>query len=203
MPAQEKNRQRNLDNLITLVSDFYWERDATGRFTCLEGPMTDIEAIDCQSWVGKTPDEVGFGMGTEGRWPGRDAMAEVSAGFFRDHLASLELDDGTVRHFRLNGELVVDEDGRHAGIHGFGKDITEEKEQQDELRQFRAAMDASQDMIFIVERASMKFVYVNEMACRLTGYDKEALLLMPPYQLLLADPDELERDYNQVIKPGY
>ncbi len=46
----------------------------------------------------------------------------------------------------------------------------------EDLRRFRAAMDATADAIFLIDRASACFVDVNATACRLLGYERDDFL---------------------------
>jgi len=52
-----------------------------------------------------------------------------------------------------------------------------------DLQRFRTAMDATADGIFLVERASMRFIEVNVTACAMLGYTREELLALGPGQL--------------------
>jgi PAS domain S-box-containing protein len=70
---------------------------------------------------------------------------------------------------------------------------------QEELHRFRAAMDASADMIVLIDRATMRFVDVNLTACRLLGYSREELLTMGPQDVLPESREELERAYDEFI----
>lgn len=72
----------------------------------------------------------------------------------------------------------------------------------EELLRFRAAMDMSGDAIYLVDRATMRFVDVNRTACTRMGYSREELLKMGPQDLLLADRKELEQKYDEVIAAG-
>lgn len=187
--------------LVELVSDFYWEQDGEGRVTRLIGHLIDQDAVMRSDLLGKTLWEAGFKIAAAGGWPAFRAVLESQAAF-RDQSISKQLDDGTVRYFRISGEAVVDSAGNLVGHRGIGKDATEEELHQRELLQFRAAMDASQDMIFIVDRETMRFVYVNQMACQQTRYSREALLELPPHKLMMVDQQQLEHDYDAVIAAG-
>jgi diguanylate cyclase (GGDEF)-like protein/PAS domain S-box-containing protein len=79
------------------------------------------------------------------------------------------------------------------------RDVTERRAAEEELRRFRLAMDKSADMIVLVDRATMRFVDVNETACRLLGYSKEELLEMGPQDVLPVTREELERDYDSLV----
>jgi diguanylate cyclase (GGDEF)-like protein/PAS domain S-box-containing protein len=60
-------------------------------------------------------------------------------------------------------------------------------------------MDNSADMIVLIERATMRFVDVNETSCTLLGYSREELLKMGPQDVLPTSREELERAYDEFI----
>ncbi len=57
------------------------------------------------------------------------------------------------------------------------------------LLRFAAAMDATSDAIYLVDRSSMRFVHVNEAACRMQAQTRDGLLALPP-ALVFADSPE-------------
>jgi diguanylate cyclase (GGDEF)-like protein/PAS domain S-box-containing protein len=73
---------------------------------------------------------------------------------------------------------------------------------QDELQRFRDAMDISGDAIYLVDRATMRFVDVNQTACKRMGYSREELLGMGPQDLLKDSRENIERLYDEVIAAG-
>lgn len=72
----------------------------------------------------------------------------------------------------------------------------------EELSRFRAAMDMCGDAIYLVDRADMRFVDVNQTACTRMGYSREELLQMGPQDLLSGSREEIERLYDEVIAAG-
>ncbi|HKQ26217.1 MAG TPA: PAS domain S-box protein [Burkholderiales bacterium] len=107
---------------------------------------------------------------------------------------------------RLDGSIVDVEiksapftfEGRPA-IQTVVRDITERKRGEDALRQFRAAMDLSPDLILLVDRASMRFVDVNGTTCSVLGYTREEMLALGPHDVAPVSRDELARLYDRVI----
>jgi diguanylate cyclase (GGDEF)-like protein/PAS domain S-box-containing protein len=89
-------------------------------------------------------------------------------------------------------------DGRSA-IQTVVRDITERKRAEEALRRFRAAMDLSPDLIFLIDLASMRFVDVNDTTCRLLGYSREELLAMGPDDVAPVSREDLARAYDRVI----
>jgi diguanylate cyclase (GGDEF)-like protein/PAS domain S-box-containing protein len=62
-----------------------------------------------------------------------------------------------------------------------------------ELQRFRGAMDATSDAIFLVDAHNQAMVDVNDGACRMLGFSREALLRIDPVALGLATRAQLER----------
>jgi diguanylate cyclase (GGDEF)-like protein/PAS domain S-box-containing protein len=69
----------------------------------------------------------------------------------------------------------------------------------DELQLLRAAMDAASDPVYVVDAAAMRFLYVNEAACRILGIDRAAHLTMPPWQVSGITCEQLQAIYRDVI----
>jgi diguanylate cyclase (GGDEF)-like protein/PAS domain S-box-containing protein len=76
------------------------------------------------------------------------------------------------------------------------------RQMEQALLRFRAAMDISGDSIYLVDRATMRFVDVNQTACTRTGYTREELLGMGPQDLIKTSREDLERSYDEVIAAG-
>src|SRR5207302_2502926 len=93
---------------------------------------------------------------------------------------------------------AVQSEGSHV-IVGVVRDVTERRAAEEELRRFRLAMDNSADMIVLIDRATMRFVDVNETACKLLGYSREEMLRMGPQDVLPVGREELERSYDELI----
>jgi diguanylate cyclase (GGDEF)-like protein/PAS domain S-box-containing protein len=67
------------------------------------------------------------------------------------------------------------------------------------LLRFAAAMDASSDSIYLVDRPSMCFIYANETACRSQLQTRAGLLALSPAQVFDTSPAALERAYDTLI----
>ncbi|MDB5849088.1 MAG: hypothetical protein JWP29_2840 [Rhodoferax sp.] len=78
-------------------------------------------------------------------------------------------------------------------------DVTERKQGEESLLRFGSAMDAVADAIYLVDRARMCFVHVNDAACALQGLPRETLLALPPWQALETTRAALEQLYDGVI----
>src|SRR5882672_9677359 len=92
----------------------------------------------------------------------------------------------------------VPSEGSHV-IVAVVRDVTERRAAEEELRRFRLAWENSADMIVLIDRATMRFVDVNETACKLLGYSREELLRMGPQDVLPVGREDLERSYDELI----
>jgi diguanylate cyclase (GGDEF)-like protein/PAS domain S-box-containing protein len=81
-------------------------------------------------------------------------------------------------------------------------DITDQKRGEESLQRFASAMDVTADAIYLVDRSSMRFVHVNEAACRTQAQTRAGLLASTPAQVLAISPAELEQTYDTLIASG-
>ena len=80
--------------------------------------------------------------------------------------------------------------------------ISERKRAEIQLRRLAGAMDATVDAIYLVDRASMRFVHVNDAACRMLKKTREELLALGPAGVLSIPGVELKRTYDDIIASG-
>ena len=68
-----------------------------------------------------------------------------------------------------------------------------------ELRRFRAAMDACEDPIYMVDRETLLFIDATAGALRQTGLSYEQLMKLGPKDLLKEKREDLIRSYDALI----
>ncbi len=195
-----RDSEARFRSLTELSSDWYWEQDREFRFTRLAGRGASANAGrgDPSLYLGRTRWETEDLAPAEGTWEEHRAqLARHEA--FRDLVLRRVMADGSVRFMAISGEPIFDAAGRFEGYRGVGRDVTDLKRTEDDLRRFRLAMDSSADMIVLVDRATMRFVDVNSTACRLLGYTREEFLAKRPEELLPVSRAELEAAYDRQI----
>jgi len=100
-------------------------------------------------------------------------------------------------------KLLVESRAHERGLEALVEQRTAElRARAADLQNFRVAMDASADAIYLVDRASMRFVDVNEAACRMQSRTHEELLALGPDGVLSMPREELERIYDSIIAGG-
>jgi len=68
-----------------------------------------------------------------------------------------------------------------------------------ELRQFRAAVDASADLVTLIDPRRMRYIDVNDATCKALGYRREELLAMSPAEVFTIAGLELGRGYERLM----
>jgi diguanylate cyclase (GGDEF)-like protein/PAS domain S-box-containing protein len=185
-------------SLTELSSDWYWEQDAEFRFTAFEGKSAGGRYMPTAAVLGKRVWELEGVEAESPVWEAHRASLERHQSFHQFEYSYRDR-AGNRYYVSADGEPVFDTDGGFAGYRGTSRDVTAQRRGEEELRRFRAAMDMSIDAIYLVDRASMRFLDVNEAACRGVGYSREQLLAMGPADLLKVPRAEIERVYDEVI----
>jgi len=109
---------------------------------------------------------------------------------------SYELDLEMIRADRTpiwvtaRGEVQRDSTGRIVGLRGTIQDITERKQRENALALFRSLIDGSNDALEVIDPVTLRFLDVNERACRDLGYSREELLSLtvPDVDIMFAPP---------------
>jgi PAS domain S-box-containing protein len=86
--------------------------------------------------------------------------------------------DGSTKWLTARGEAQRDAAGRIVGLRGTVQDITERRRREESLVLFRSLIDGSNDALEVLDPNTLRFLDVNEKACRDLGYSREELLSM-------------------------
>ena len=91
---------------------------------------------------------------------------------------------------------------RRSGAVVMHVDVTSQKRGEIDLRRFAAAMDATADALYLVDRPTMRFIHVNEAACRMQSQTRGGLLVSSPARVLETPEEELAKIYDNLIDSG-
>jgi diguanylate cyclase (GGDEF)-like protein/PAS domain S-box-containing protein len=127
----------------------------------------------------------------------RSVLSNVQKGFSMEY--PCEMPTGR-RWFLLTTTPLAADHARGAVI--MHVDITDQKRSEAGLRRFAAAMDATADAIFLVDRTSMRYIHVNEAACRIQAQTRAGLLASSPAQVLGVSELMLAEAYDRLIQSG-
>ena len=197
--AELRDSEARFRSLVELASDWYWEQDENGKFTRVSGPALEM---------------LGLGEATGADSDGRPRWNEADRASLDEKLALRKpfLDfiyrrvhaDGSEQYLQTSGEPKFDEAGRFRGYRGIGMDVTGRMAASGQvadkgLQRFRDAMDTTTQGVFLLDRASMRFVDANAAACRLSGYRREQLLELGPAALVGDADRDHEAEFDQLI----
>src|SRR6266699_1256410 len=199
-PNEELRRwEERFESLIELSSEWYWEQDKDCRFTLVTGSAAGHGGLDTKKFLGTYRwDRGAVPVGDGGSWDKHKAALKARQPF-TDFLFKRPDSKGGMRYISTSGQPIVDGKGRFRGYRGIAKDITDALRAQEEQRRFRAAMDASADLMLLIDPSSLRYVDVNDAACRALGYSREELLTMGPPDIFSTSREELARLYERMI----
>lgn len=113
----------------------------------------------------------------------------------------LRTKDGRWRWVRDEVVVVYDEHGKQKYVHGVLLDITERKEAEEGLIDFRKLLDESKDAIFVIDTETSDFLDFNRTACELYGYTREEMLALNVFHVTRQVNDTARwREQIQLLK---
>jgi len=108
------------------------------------------------------------------------------------------LNNGVENWIHAMAEVVVDEHGNIIELMGTVQGITERKQAEQKLQQFRNTLDQTLDCVFMFDADKLYFSYVNEGALKQVGYTRAELLTMHPYDI---KPEFSEAQFREMLVP--
>lgn len=183
--------ERRYRSLIETVGDWLWETDEEARFTYVSPTVRRL--------LGYRPEEV-IGRHYTSFMSPEEAQRVVNyVTPFRNARKPIKLfqvqmlrKDGSTVTVETSGEPVIDESGRFRGYRGIGRDITERKATEDNLRRAQqfsdAVLNTLEGLVIVLDRNG-RIVQFNPACERLTGWSAKEVagkdmfeLLIPPEQ---------------------
>ena len=138
--AALRESEQRFRALVELSSDWYWVTDTEHRFTFREGEILRRMGIPPEDDYGKRRWEMGFLNMDEAAWAEHRALLERREEF-RELLLERRSADGRVHWATISGRPLYDAQGRFAGYHGTGRDVTRQMAAEQGLRKFNVALE--------------------------------------------------------------
>jgi PAS domain S-box-containing protein len=130
-------------SLTELSSDWYWKQDENLRFTYLSSEVHDLAGHPAESSIGKTRWELSSITPLSCSWPEHQAALDARQPFRDFEYCRLDR-DGRPRYVSVSGVPIFDEQGGFKGYQGIGRDISERKRIEEELRARQEMLDLAQ-----------------------------------------------------------
>ena len=131
--AELRESEARFKSFTELSSDWYWEQDASGRFTKVSGPVLEM--------LGMETDDVSGGASKLGGGWNATEREQLDANIaarkpFLDFIYSRSNANGTTQYLQVSGEPIFDTHSRYVGYRGIGMDITERMQQEQQGLQY-------------------------------------------------------------------
>tara|TARA_R110002072_G_scaffold1559_4_gene12947 strand:+ start:57453 stop:60467 length:3015 start_codon:yes stop_codon:yes gene_type:complete len=181
--------------LLSLCADLYWRQDAQGQ--CQEIYNYASKTERAAQAIQKTTLPALLNNIDRQKW-----LQQVNAQQpFRQLNCCLNTTEAPC-FLQITAVPQFASDGRFDGYECLAIDLTEVHANNTNLQRFRAAMDMSMDMIYLVDRETLTFLDVNDTACQNAGRTREQLLEESPTTILGLTKAELIERYDRLINEG-
>jgi len=194
------------------VSDVIFIRDMNLRFTYISPSvekMTGYSVEDAMALTmaeAYTPNTIERAMKafSEELCREKDGKGDPS----RVHTIEMEgyRKDGSKIWTEAKTRFLRDSNGRPAGILGVSRDITERKGAEEALREsekrYKQLFNHAPAGIYELDFNEQRFIAVNDVMCKYTGYSEEEFLTMSPYDILSEDGKLLYEERSKRLVGG-
>ncbi len=190
----EHNRLRTL---VQTIPDLVWLKDTAGVYLSCNPQFERFFGAKEADIIGKTDfDFVDAELAGHFRQKDSEAMAAGKPKVIEEWVT-----------YPDNGQRVLletikapmwNEAGELIGVMGIARDITGRKHAEERESRLRHILDSTQDMIFIFQPDTLRFVYMNKGALDSIGYSSEEMLLMTPPDI---NPLLSEHEFRKFIAP--
>jgi diguanylate cyclase (GGDEF)-like protein/PAS domain S-box-containing protein len=113
----------------------------------------------------------------------RSALASLTDGKIKSIDLRVRRTDGVIITVLLNGKMLFDEKKRPVKLIGTTLDITEQVKLREKNEEFAAIIEDSTSEVYIVERGTNRFLYVNAQALKTLGYTREEMYGMTIFDI--------------------
>jgi len=120
----------------------------------------------------------------EDRIRAKEALQRViKSGKIETFEGRLKRDDGKIIDVILHAQTIYDEYAKPIKIIGTTQNITEIKKLKKHTQELAELLEHSLNEVYVVRQDNLKYLYVNDGACKATGYTKEEFLSKDVYDL--------------------
>ena len=128
-----QNSEEKFRGFSKISSDWLWEMDSELRFTYFSPRNKEITGFEPELYLGKNRREISYGDILDEHWQRhlRDLDAHRE---FRDFEYDLKIAGDKILTISICGNPLFDADGIFQGYYGTGRDVTERKQFEEELR---------------------------------------------------------------------
>ncbi|MEZ5335142.1 MAG: PAS domain S-box protein [Methanolobus sp.] len=189
--------EAQLRSLVDTAQDLVWLKDVNGAFLACNTRFESLYGAKEAEIAGNTDYDF-VDKETADFFRGMDKKAIESGGsIIFEELVTYA--DGHKEYLETIKSPVHDANGKLIGVLGVGRDVTQRKKSEEELKKASFSLENSSDPIFWKGKEG-EILYVNKAACNLLDYSKEELLLMSVFDICPEATKDTWDQYWNVIK---
>jgi len=130
--AALRQSEERFRDLTELSSDWYWEQDANFRFTQMSSKVYEF-SLDAEEHIGRTRWEMPLLNVSAEQWEAHKSLLAAHEPF-QDFIYQRHDTNGNLRTISASGRPIFDEQDRFKGYRGTGRDITVQKQVEEQIR---------------------------------------------------------------------
>ena len=195
-----RDNEEKYRNIIENIQDAYIRADKNGKIIMASPSAARMYGFNSiQEMMGLSA--TSFYSNPEDR---DHVLDELTAhGKLEDNEAEAVKKDGSVFWVSQNAQNYFDENGQFQGTETFVRDITIRKEAEEALKiseeNYRLLVQYAPTFIYEIDYDGPRFKTVNDAMCQFSGYSREELLSMDPFELLDSKSREI---FHERINEG-
>lgn len=182
--VQAEHSQQRFRNLVESSSDWIWEVDRNLRFTYVSPNTHLLLGIEPEKLIGR-PLESLAPPGAEGRQHPMFPFPRPVPTAYNRHERQLVRGDGSQCLFESSASLIIDGDGRFAGLRGIDRDVTEQRRIAVQLSELRDKLAETMQANLMEQLLSGLAHELNQPLSAITSYAQACV------RLLENDPGDL------------
>jgi len=200
LDAARRDAEERFRDLAQLASDWFWEQDASLRFTAMSEEIYSKAHLRPESTIGKHRWELPIVGVSSDQWQVHRALLERHEPF-RNFVYQMINEAGEKRWFSIDGKPVFGPDGEFRGYRGTGRDITESKRSEEARARLAAIVESSTDAI-ISRALDGTILSWNAGAERLFGYSANEAVGQPITIIVPPDQHISTKDNSRLLQGG-
>ena len=196
-----KESEENLRVTLSSIGDGVLTTDADGRITRLNPMAERLTGWTTGEAAGRPVGDIFRIINEKTRQPAVIPVEDVLASGAIHGLANhtvLIARDGKEYPIADSAAPMRDGESRIVGVVLVFRDVTESRDREAELAQFKATLDQTLDGIFMYRADDLRFIYVNEGGKQQVGYSEAEMLKMT---VLDIKPEFTPESFRQMVQP--